>query len=146
MRHRLRRLLVGLLALRAVIAGDPRLGRALRVVPVATTTFTTNCDGVEWGDAAYGSEAEPDQVSCVWFPNGSVYRGAVKTYSARMGTTGFIKNTLDGEFAIDYVAFLPNTAAVIELDNLNLSRVNSSLDVDIHGIPIVAKTIFWEIN
>ncbi|OQR84687.1 ATP-binding Cassette (ABC) Superfamily [Achlya hypogyna] len=131
----------GLLLASLALGLDVRQGLTSEVYPVTEATFTTHCDNITWSEAAYEGDYIPDQTSCVWYPDGTVWRGAVKTYSSRQGTTGWIKNTLDGSMTVEFVAFLPNTAAVIKLDNLGIKHVNESLNTDIHGVPLVAKTI-----
>ncbi|OQR99837.1 kinase [Thraustotheca clavata] len=125
-----------------LLAQDLRQGKPSTVIyNVTQATFTTHCENVIFASGAYGNASVPDQVSCVWYPNGTVWRGAIKTYSSRLGTTGWIKNTLENEYLVDYVAFLPNTAAVIKLDNLGIKQLNTSLENDVNGIPLVAKTV-----
>ncbi|EQC42184.1 TKL protein kinase [Saprolegnia diclina VS20] len=112
------------------LGSDPRLasGPGRRV---AASTFTTDCAGVSF--RTDDDFVLPDQPSCVYYPNGTVWRGANKTdlfyfEKEKVNRTGNIKNAIYGGMQIDVLGMLPTKTPIVVLDGVGLRSLNTSLD------------------
>ncbi|OQR99834.1 kinase [Thraustotheca clavata] len=128
----------------------PQLMESKRGIPsqnhtVTRATFTTQCANVTFAPAA--NWAVPDQVSCIWYPNGTVLQGANKTTESIFHEkTGNIKNTVPPTLHVDYVAFLPNQAPVIVLANLGITELNQTLKRDSENIRLETTALYISNN
>ncbi|ETW05485.1 TKL protein kinase [Aphanomyces invadans] len=111
-----------------------------RLCNVSAPTLTTKCAGVEFDQANW---VKPDDVTCVWFPNGTVWRGMNRTrYSPFVGSdTRNVKNEIRGGIHVSIVESWPNSAHLLILNNLGIDTIPDDSSVDANGVELLALQI-----
>ncbi|RHY50489.1 hypothetical protein DYB34_005696 [Aphanomyces astaci] len=112
-----------------------------RLCGVAVPTLTTRCAGIEF-DQAYW--VKPDDVTCIWFPNGTVWRGMNRTrYSPFYGSdTRNVKNEIRGGIDVSVVESWPNSAHLLILNDLGIDTIPDDSSVDAAGVELLALQMY----
>ncbi|RHY86163.1 hypothetical protein DYB35_007975, partial [Aphanomyces astaci] len=112
-----------------------------RLCGVAVPTLTTRCAGIEF-DQAYW--VMPDDVTCIWFPNGTVWRGMNRTrYSPFYGSdTRNVKNEIRGGIDVSVVESWPNSAHLLILNDLGIDTIPDDSSVDAAGVELLALQMY----
>ncbi|KAF0689611.1 Aste57867_18942 [Aphanomyces stellatus] len=130
-----------------IVLGELQIGR--RPLPVVDVTFTTDCRGVLFNTTdSRNRSTEAENPTCIWFPNGTVVRGAQVCDADRTGDRGV------GEFhvirtsriQVDTLQFLPASANTIYLNGLGLRTLPAALTQDNQGRDVIANRIHFEDN
>ncbi|KAH9106752.1 hypothetical protein LEN26_014499 [Aphanomyces euteiches] len=115
-----------------------------RLCNVTVPTLSTRCKGVDFPPQDW---IPPDEITCIWSPNGTVWRGMNRTrYSPILKTDSiYIKNEIRGGINITAVESWPNSAHLLILDDVGLETIPDDSSIDGHGFELLAIQ-FWLTN
>ncbi|KAF0716279.1 Aste57867_2922 [Aphanomyces stellatus] len=111
-----------------------------RLCNVSVPTLSTRCAGIYFDPVGWG---KPDEVTCIWFPNGTVWRGMNRTRFAAeyQVTTQYIKNEIRGGIDIAAVDAWPNVADILLLNDVGLETIPADSSRDTQNLSLSARQL-----
>ncbi|CAK4230567.1 unnamed protein product [Aphanomyces euteiches] len=112
-----------------------------RLCNVTVPTLSTRCKGVDFPPQDW---IPPDEITCIWSPNGTVWRGMNRTrYSPILKTDSiYIKNEIRGGINITAVESWPNSVHLLILDDVGLETIPDDSSIDGHGFELLAIQLY----